>query len=442
MRTIGSKTGALRLLLSFASPLTYWHVGQRVGTLVGKAAMLVALAAIVSLIILMVLPFVLFTPRAAKAPPRMDSVGKLEAYLDTLTAHETPPALDVVVIKNGAITYSRAFGIADGPSHRPATPEGIYHYWSVTKLFTATAIMQLVEDGKLGLDDPVTQYVPAFSTVSKSGGTVSITVRQLLDHTSGMKNLAPTHLVGWIHHLDDPPVNQRALVAQRMESYQTLNKEPGKTGAYSNAGYIVLGAVIESAAGQPYEDFVRERILGPLGMTNTDFVYREEFRARAVSGSHPLFHIFTPLLWVIHRNWFSHWVSKTARQRMWLAPLYTDHTGPTGLLGTGVDLARFGQAFLAGGELDGRRILRVDTVKMMLDDGYGANTGPDKDRMGLGWHWWNEAPIPFKGHGGDGPGFGAQLAIFAAQKMVVVVLANDTLIDRIGLTNLIAATFQ
>jgi CubicO group peptidase (beta-lactamase class C family) len=159
------------------------------------------------------------------------------------------------------------------------------------------------------------------------------------------------------------------------------------------------------------------------------------------TGTHPLFHVFTPLLLLIHRDWFSHWVIKTDRQRMWLVPLYTDYTGPTGLLGTGNDLARFGEAFLNQGELDGHRILHTDKVKMMLDDGYGANTGPDKDRMGLGWHWWNDAPIPFKGHGGDGPGFGAQLALFPAQDMVVVVLANDTLIDRIGLTNLIAATF-
>ncbi len=404
--------------------------------------MLLGLAAVLGLIIVAVLPFLLFTPRAPKVPPHIDSVEKLESYLTELTAHETPPALDIVVIQNGVVAYSKAFGATDGPSHKLATPDGVYHYWSVTKLFTATAIMQLVEDGKLRLDDPVTKYVPAFSTRNKSGASVGITVRQLLDHTSGMKNLAPTHLVGWIHHLDDPAVNQTALVTQRMASYRTLVTDPGKTSAYSNAGYIVLGAVIEAAAGQPYEDFVRERILHSLGMTSTDFIYREDLRARAATGTHPLWHFFTPLLFLIHHDWFSHWVSKIDNRRMWLSPLYTDYTGPTGLVGTGLDLARFGQTFLAGGELDGQRILRTEAVKTMLDDGYGANTGPDKDRMGLGWHWWNDAPIPFKGHGGDGPGFGAQLAIFPAQKMVVVILANDTLIDRVGLTNLVAATFQ
>jgi CubicO group peptidase (beta-lactamase class C family) len=126
---------------------------------------------------------------------------------------------------------------------------------------------------------------------------------------------------------------------------------------------------------------------------------------------------------------------------MWLAPLYTDYTGPTGLIGTAADLARFGEAFLEGGQLDGTRILTADTVASMLDDGYGGNDGPDRDRMGLGWHWWSDEPIQFKGHGGDGPGFGAQLAVFPDRRMVVVVLANDTLIDRVGLTGLVAKVF-
>jgi len=345
-------------------------------------------------------------------------------------------------MKNGVVAYAKAFGIVDAPAHRSAAPTDIYHFWSVTKLFTATAIMQLVEDGKVRLDDPVRKYLPSFATTDKAGARADITVRQLLDHTSGMKNLAPTHLIGWIHHLEDAPLNQTALVRQRMDSYRRLDSEPGEIGSYSNAGYIVLGAIIEAASGQPYEEFVRQRILAPLGLVSTDFVYRDDLRSRAVTGTHPVFHIFTPLLWLIHHDWFSRWVNAIERQRMWLSPLYTDYTGPTGLLGTGADLARFGQAFLNGGELDGHRILKTETVTSVLDDGYGANTGPDKDRMGLGWHWWNDAPLPFKGHGGDGPGFGAQLAIFPTQHMVIVILANDTLIDRVGLTKLVATAFD
>ena len=404
--------------------------------------MLYAIALSVGALVIVIAPFFVFTPRPLKPMGTSHSAAELEAYLNTLTANETPPALDVVVMKNGSIVYSKAFGVSDGPSQKMAKSDDVYHYWSVTKLFTATAIMQLADDHKLALDDPVTKYLHEFRTSLASGISVDITIRQLLNHTSGMKNLGPTDLVGWIHHLGDPEVNQVTLVGERMQSYQALVSNPGTIGAYSNAGYIILGAIVEVASGQPYEEFVRNRILKPLSMKSSDFVYRKELLDHAASGSHPFFHFYTPLLFAIHHDWFTSWVSKITSQRMWLNPLNTDYTGPTGILGTGEDLARFGQAFLDGCIGKDSRILQATTCAKMLDDGYGGNDGPDKDRMGLGWHWWDTVPIPFKGHGGGGPGFGAQLAIFPAQKMVVVILANDTLIDRVGLTQLVAATFQ
>lgn len=402
--------------------------------------MLIALAVIVGVIVVAA-PLFILTPRAPKPIGAIATQADLDAWLTALTANQTPPALDVTVLKNGRVVYARAFGMADASGQRPAAAGDVYHFWSVTKLFTATAVMALAEDGKLGLDEPVTRYLPDFVTMF-GGKPAPITVRQLLAHTSGMKNLGPGDLLGWIHHENEPPVSQTALVGGKMSAYRALAAAPGTTSAYSNAGYIVLGAIVEAVSGMTFEDFVRARILAPLGMTRSDFVYQPDLRTRAVAGSHPLFHLYTPLLLLIHRDWFSAWVTRVERQRMWLAPLYTDYTGPTGLIGTGADLARFGEAFLEGGALDSNRILKPETVAAMLDDGYGGNTGPDKDRMGLGWHWWNDAPIPFKGHGGDGPGFGAQLAIFPDQKMVVVVLANDTLIDRIGLTRAIAGVFR
>ena len=395
---------------------------------------------IVLLLILAAAPFVVLTPRAPKPAGGIDTVAQLEAYFNALVANETPPALAVTVVKDGAVIYAKAFGQADGPGAKAATPDTAFHFWSVTKLFTATAIMQLVEDGKVALDDPVAKYLPDFRTVF-SRAAAPITIRQLLAHTSGMKNLGPFDLVGWIHHVEDPPVSQTAIVRDRMGRYSNLASQPGKTGAYSNAGYILLSAVVEAASGESFEDFVRRRILKPLALTSTDFLYNPDQLGRAAAGSHPIFHFYTPLLLMVHTDWFSKWVTTTLRRRMWLAPLYTDYTGPTGLIGTGSDLARFAQAFLAGGELEGGRILGPATVATMLDDGYGPNNGPDGDRMGLGWHWWDEAPIPFKGHGGDGPGFSAQLAIFPEKNMAIVVLANDTLTDRVGLTRLVAGVF-
>jgi D-alanyl-D-alanine carboxypeptidase len=402
---------------------------------------LIGLAVIVGVLVIVVAPFLLLTPKPPSPPADIDSVVRLDAYLESLVANETPPAIAVTVLKDGETVYARTFGAADA-SGKPVTPESVFHFWSVTKLFTATAILQLVEDGTLALDDPVTKYLPEFQPVTKTGSPATVTIRQLLDHTSGIREIAPTALFGWIHHPGETGPGERAILRERMADYAGLVAEPGGPGSYSNAGYIVLGAVIEAVSGERYEDFVRRRILTPLGMAHSDFVYRDDMLEHAATGTHPLFQIFTPLLLMIHPDWFSSWVETTARARMWLKPLYTDYLAPTGLIGTPGDLARFGAAFLGGGALDGERILGAETARAMLDEGYGGNSGPDGDRMGLGWHWFDKEPLPFKGHGGDGPGFRAQLALFPDQRMVVVVIATDTLADRIGLTNLVAQVFR
>jgi CubicO group peptidase (beta-lactamase class C family) len=181
------------------------------------ARMLVGLAAVIAITLIALLPFVLLTPRAPPPPRGLDTVAKLETYLESLTANQTPPAIQLVVIKNGATVYAKAFGVSDGPARKTAASGDVYHYWSVTKLFTATAIMQLVDDGKLSLDDPVTRHLPDFKTSAPSGTPVEITIRQLLAHTSGMRNLRPSHLIGWIHGLAVPPLDQVALVGERMQ---------------------------------------------------------------------------------------------------------------------------------------------------------------------------------------------------------------------------------
>ena len=403
------------------------------------------LAGVVGLLLAVLAPFALLTPRAPRAPRLPADLGTLEAHLGRLTAHETPPALTVMVVNARQALYARAFGVADGVAGRAAAIDDLYHFWSVTKLVTATAVLQLVEAGTVGLDDPVTRHLPAFTTRLKSGKSAVITIRQLLAHTSGMRNLAPQDLIGWIHHPWEPSVSESTLVAERMGKYRRLAARPGERSVYSNAGYIVLGAVIEAATGIGYEEYVRTRILTPLRMSSTDFVYPSAADPRIVAGTHPVFHLYTPLLFAIHRDWLTGWVRRVRgvrRLRMWFAPLLTDYTAPTALIGTAGDLARFAQAYLRGGELDGARILAPGSVRQLLDEGYGLPSGAAGERLGLGWHCWTGSATPFKGHGGEGPGFAAQLALFPERDLAIVLLANDTLIDRVGLTELVASAFR
>lgn len=400
------------------------------------------LAALVGLVLVVLAPFVILTPRAPRVPPGASTLADLETHAAQLTAHETPPALAILVVDADRTVYEKAFGLADGVSGRAAAMDDLYHFWSVTKLVTATAILKLAEGRRLDLDDPLTKHLPAFTTRLRSGEAAPVTLRQLLAHTAGMRNLSPQHLVGWIHHPGDRSIGDGRLLSERMHDYQVLATRPGSRSRYSNAGYVALGAVIEAVAGCRYEDYVRVNILAPLRMTSTDFVYRNAADPRIVSGSHPVFHFYTPLLLAIHRDWLTGWVRRVRgvrRLRMWMAPLHTDYIAPTALIGTAGDLGRFARMFLRGGELDGVRVLSAESIRLLLEDDYGEPSGPDAERLGLGWHWWTVAARPFKGHGGEGPGFAAQLALFPECGRAAVVLANDTLIDRVGLAQLIAA---
>ena len=101
-----------------------------------------------------------FAPHAPGTPKKVNDVGELESYLDQLVNSGNPPGLSLVVVKDGKIAYNNAFGHADGPSRVKADTDTVYHWWSMTKIPTAIAIMQLREQGKLDLDDPVTKYLP------------------------------------------------------------------------------------------------------------------------------------------------------------------------------------------------------------------------------------------------------------------------------------------
>jgi CubicO group peptidase (beta-lactamase class C family) len=223
----------------------------------------------------------------------------------------------------------------------------------MTKLMTAAAIFQLQGQGKLQIDDPVAKYLPFFTVTYPSAESRPVTIRTLLNHSSGIPNNVPA-LVGWIHHADQPRRDQTTYVAQVLPGYARLIFEPGDHAEYTNVGYMVLGAVIESASGQTYEDYVRAHLLRPLGMRQTDFVYTDAMLPHAAVAAHPWVSMESVLLPFMVDHWSSY-VRETTGGRMWLNRFYANAAPPTGLIGPATDAARFMTAILAGGELDGQR---------------------------------------------------------------------------------------
>ena len=191
-----------------------------------------------------------FAPHSPSMPKQAANIEELETYLHQLTDSGNPPGLSVVVVKDNKIIYNKAFGFADRPRNLKATPETVYHWWSMTKIPTTIAIMQLQEQGKLNLDDGVTKYLPWFEVKYPSNESSTLTIRNLLQHTSGLPDTVPA-MIGWVHY-EDTIYNQTDVLKKHLLEFNTLKFEPNTKAVYSNLNYMVLGAVIKSVSGQTY----------------------------------------------------------------------------------------------------------------------------------------------------------------------------------------------
>jgi CubicO group peptidase (beta-lactamase class C family) len=260
-----------------------------------------------------------------------------------------------LVAKDGKIVHLEAVGLADVEGKLPMKKDALFAIASMTKPITATALMILVDEGKVALDDPVAKYIPAFKdTALKSGEKPkrAITVRDCLTHTAG---------------LTGSQQNEGTL----KETAEALAKRQ------------LAGRVIEVAADKPYEVFLKERIFEPLGMTETSFSPTAEQQKRVAK-------LYKPGKEKKTLEATTHWLVD-----------FSGKTSPNpsgGLFSTAADLSRFYQMVLNGGELDGKRILGPKSVELMAGNHIG--------RISL-WDYFSPAAI---GHLGDkfGLGFGVK----------------------------------
>lgn len=171
--------------------------------------------------------------------------------------------LSIALIDDQKIVWSEGFGLADKSNERKAAPQTLYRAGSVSKLFTAIAVMQLVEAGKLNLDAPLVQYVPDFSLKSRFGSTDAITLGNTLSHHAGI----PGNILDGMW--SDSPVSFKSVAARLGDYYAAY--PPNTVFAYSNAGYALAGHAIENVSGEAYTDYVEQHLLTQLGMSQSNF---------------------------------------------------------------------------------------------------------------------------------------------------------------------------
>jgi len=330
--------------------------------------------------------------RGAPAQPDLTDVHaaqeRIDAYVQERIAAWSIPGLAIAIVEDGQVTLTRAYGLADREQNRPMTTQTPMAIGSTTKPLTATAIMQLVEAGKVELDAPVTRYLPWFNLDDPRAA--QITVRQLLSHTSGMP--ASASLTGG----QEPDALERRV---RALEWERLRSAPGTRWEYANDGYNTLGLIVQTVSGMPYEQYVAEKILSPLKMTRSTFE-----PARAAE-------------WGLAQGY----VKRKGELRAEKTRL-TRAYNPAGMLLTNADDAgRYLAALANGGTLDGARVLSQSSLDQMFTP--AARVG-DNLEYGLGWFLSQQEGLRAAIHPGEVLTMGSMFVLVPERRLGVAVLAN------------------
>jgi CubicO group peptidase (beta-lactamase class C family) len=306
----------------------------------------------------------------------------LDRLAEDAAGRQNLPGVAVAVVQAGQVIASAAAGFADLAARTPMSAGGACNWFSMTKIATATAAMVLAEGGALDLDAPVARYLGEVWPSRFAG----VRVRHLLNHGSGLRNPV---LIRWVHGAAGPGPGSAALLAGLLARQRRPRSAPGTGAAYSNVGYLALGEVIAAAAGHPYEEFVRDELLRPLGMTRTAFRWSDPALAGvpAVTGHQRLPRALTPVLKALLPEGI---LGARTGKFAGLEPFELDGAAYGGLIGPVTEAARLIALHANGGTVDGTRVLSRQSIDAMTDI---ATPGKPYD-LGLGW---------FRPHGDHSP---------------------------------------
>jgi CubicO group peptidase (beta-lactamase class C family) len=212
--------------------------------------------------LILVLLSLVFGGRRTFAQTSLTDFDSVDRYVSTRMKELGIPGAALVIVQGDQIVHLKAFGVADASGH-PVTPQTPFFTGSTGKSFTALAIMQLVEAGKIKLDDPVQTYLPWFR-MADANASALITVRQLLNQVSGLpQSIGQKQIAN--RDLSDSAIENNVRALANVE----LSTPPGERYEYSNANYVTLGMIVQAVSGQSYEAYIREHIFQPLDMQNS-----------------------------------------------------------------------------------------------------------------------------------------------------------------------------
>lgn len=352
------------------------------------------------------------SPRAQSTAEARPARDKVDGYIEEEMRKQHIPGLSLAVVQAGKVVKTNGYGLANIELNFHATQDTVYQLQSITKSFVACGIMLLAEDGKLGLDERITNYLSGLPQ-AWSG----VTVRHLLSHTSGIPNFVSDQGSG------------RAIIAfaQRVGSSEEiiqwaaerpLKFAPGEGHRYSSTGYHLLGMIIQKVSGKLWGQFLHERIFAPLGMTRTRVWSTADIIPNRASG---------------YLNFGN------LQNGFWMTPAIME-SAAGGLVSTVQDMARWEIALAAGTILKPSTLAQME-VQTKLNNGSIVQED-DGTRYGLGWVLQTYQGHRIVAHGGDHvTGFTANFSRFTDDKLAVIVLTNLMPLDIGGITKRVAGFY-
>ena len=317
---------------------------------------------------------------------------EIETFLQSLIDTGGIPGITIAITNNRDILYSKGFGVTNVDTKEKLEPKHIFHIASISKTFTATTVMQLFEKGKIDIDKPLNTYLPYFKL--KDERYKNITIKQMLNHTSGMPDVDDYE---WDKGISDEGAAERYV---RSLSDSVLISEPGTEFHYSNIAFDIMADLIAKVSGIPFEKYVKENILIPLEMNESSFYYPEIKKSLRTSP-----HIGNP------------------PKVMSIYPYNRMHA-PSSTLNTNVlEMSHWAIANMNNGKYKSTQILSPQIHSMMITPSFTAN----KDRnvsIGLSWFMY-----PYKGmtnyeHGGSDDGYRSLLTLIPEKEIGIIILSN------------------
>jgi CubicO group peptidase (beta-lactamase class C family) len=314
---------------------------------------------------------------AAQTPDAVDE------YIRSEMAKQHIPGLALLVSRGGQPLREQGYGLANVELQVPVKPETIFQSGSVGKQFAATAVMMLVEEGKMGLEDPLTKYFPDAPATWKQ-----VTVRELLSHTAGFTD-----------YPKDFDMRKDYTEAELLKIVEgiPLAYPPGTSWDYSNLGYLTLGIVIHKVTGEFYGDFLQESIFRPLGMSTTRIISEADIVPNRSSG---------------YRL-----VKGELKNQEWVSPTLNT-TADGSLYFSIVDLAKWDAALYT------EKLLKRSSLEQMWTVAKLSNGQPDSGHYGFGWSIETKHGHHVVEHQGAWQGFKTTISRYVDDKLTVVVLAN------------------